>query len=69
MALRRGARNAEQSGICAACKDCRHTECDQEIATYRRREQLALRADGFCMKDEDVSVPFCHCYSRTNIHE
>jgi hypothetical protein len=68
MALRRGVRGAIASTTCAPCRNRQHAECQQEDALIRLAAQREMKADGFAVKDPEVQVPFCRCYSESDIH-
>jgi hypothetical protein len=66
MGLRQGSKNAAAARICEKCRSREHTQCAREMAIIQAREVAALRAEGFTMAA--VAVPFCACYSETDIH-
>jgi hypothetical protein len=66
VALRRGAKNAAKARMCEPCQHRRHTDCLQEDAVRKNRDQRELANDGF--STEKVDIPFCACYSTTDVH-
>lgn len=59
MKFGRGVQNAVKARKCEACQNRRHTDCEQELAIKEARE-----GDW----DPSSNIPFCACYSETDIH-
>lgn len=64
MKFGRGMQNAIKARKCSACQNRRHTDCEQELAVQASREVGWDPESSF----GPVTIPFCACYSETDLH-
>jgi hypothetical protein len=61
----RGAANARKASMCGPCRNRRHIDCTQENAFRINSENRMFGEDD---TPNRVDVPYCTCYSQTDLH-